>query len=200
MNTIQDLRDGVLRQIEQSVLTQVESSLLSTVKQALRSQGIQLPEGAGKGVLSALYDIIKSSSQQRDPKSAILSAAAIQGIHLVDGVLLGDNDNDGVPNILDDNDVAGQLANKAVGGIIGKLHNINKLPAEQPGIPVEQPPVESEPTPGIVSDPAGELPVIDASPASEENPDGETESIAPDQVEKPKRSSKAANVRTTSPR
>jgi len=199
MDTIQGLRDGVSRQIEQAVLSQVQKSLLNTVNQALRSQGIQLPEGTGKDALSALYDIIKSSSHQRDPKSAILSAAATQGIHLLDGVLLGDNDNDGVPNILDDQDVAGQLANKAVGGIIGKLHNINKLPAEQPGIPVEQPPVEAEPTPGIVSDPVGELPGISASHDSGGTP-GAVETIPPAEPEKTKRSRKDAPVRTTSPR
>lgn len=159
MSTIQDLKDYATKAIEKQVLSFVHTSILGTVEQKLRSYGIVIPEGADEATLGALYDIAVSASHQSDPKSAILNAAATQGISLISRAVLGDDDHDGLTNILDSDSTAGSILTAVKHAVAGKLHNIAHITApvtpEQGGLP-----------PSNVSSVVNKLPGASVSPTS----------------------------------
>lgn len=164
MTNIQDLKDYASKSIEKAILDQVHASILGTVEQKLRSYGVQVPAGACSATLEALYDIAVSASHQSDPKSAILTAARTQGIPLISGAVLGDEDKDGVPNFLDDDAAVGSAVNVISSHITGKLHNINHIEAPVtpgtgvlPTADVEQDGLPADTTSGV--EPAPEPPV-----------------------------------------
>jgi hypothetical protein len=214
MDTLQQLKDFASKSIEKVTLNFVQSSILGTVEQKLRSYGIVIPEGADKDTLGALYDIAVSASHQSDPKSAILNAAATQGISLLSRAILGDDDNDGTINILDEQSTAGSIAHIVSTAVSGKLHNIAHIEAPVATGQDGQPRVEPVQTPGIVSYVVGEHPGVGVSPASVNTADAIVNDLvdlaksmkapakvrAPKAVKPPKEPFVPAQVRTTSPR
>lgn len=192
MTNIQDLKDYANRSIEKSILDQVHSSILGTVEQKLRSYGVRVPAGAGKDTLEALYDIAVSASHQSNPKSAILNAAAKQGISLA----LGDDDKDGVINVLDDDSTVGSAVNIISSHITGKLHNINHIEA-----PVT-PGTDGLPPADVEQDglPADTTSGVEPTPELEPSVEAPVEEVVEEGAEPPVTPKRKSAVRTTSPR